>query len=80
MVGLSHFVIFLSILFFVEPGLLEELARRVEAAEAKFQAVDLDLRLKELEAAKQRQVCPWGIIRCLHFCNFIFNINLHVYL
>merc|ERR1711997_1241182 len=38
-----------------EPGLLEELARRVEAAEAKFQAVDLDLRLKELEAAKQRQ-------------------------
>ena len=39
-----------------EPGLLDELARRVEEAEKKFQAADLDLRLKELDAAKQRQV------------------------
>lgn len=38
-----------------EPGLLEELARRVEAAEQKFQAAELDLRLRDLEAAKQRQ-------------------------
>jgi hypothetical protein len=35
---------------------LDELARRVEEAERKFQAADLDLRLKELDAAKQRQV------------------------
>ena len=39
-----------------EPGLLEELARRVEAAEAKFESANLDLRLTELEAAKKRQV------------------------
>ncbi len=42
--------------FFVEPGLLDELERRVEEAERKFQAADLDFRLKELEAARQRQV------------------------
>jgi hypothetical protein len=42
--------------FIAEPGLLDELARRVEEAEKKFQAADLDLRLKELDAAKQRQV------------------------
>lgn len=41
---------------FAEPGLLDELERRVEEAERKFQAADLDLRLKELEAARQRQV------------------------
>ena len=40
----------------LEPGLLEELARRVEAAEAKFESANLDLRLTELEAAKKRQV------------------------
>jgi hypothetical protein len=45
-----------TIIFFSEPGLLDELARRVEEAERKFQAADLDLRLKELDAAKQRQV------------------------
>ena len=39
-----------------EPGLLEELARRVEDAEAQFEAQDLDLTLRDLEAAKQRQV------------------------
>ena len=36
-----------------EPGLLEELARRVEDAEAQFEAQDLDLTLRDLEAAKQ---------------------------
>jgi len=41
---------------FEEPGHLDELERRVEEAERKFQAADLDLRLKELEAARQRQV------------------------
>ncbi|XP_059094696.1 laminin subunit gamma-1-like isoform X3 [Tigriopus californicus] len=38
-----------------EPGLLEELARRVEEAEEQFQAEDLDQRLKDLVSAKQRQ-------------------------
>jgi len=38
-----------------EPGLLEELERRVADAEEKFQAADLDIKLQELEAAKQRQ-------------------------
>merc|ERR1711997_191314 len=38
-----------------EPGLLEELARRVEAAEAKFESANLDIRLTELEDAKKRQ-------------------------
>ena len=41
---------------YVEPGLLDELKRRVEAAEAKFESANLDLRLTELEAAKKRQV------------------------
>lgn len=39
-----------------EPGLLEELARRLEDAEREFQAQDLDQKLTDLEAAKQRQV------------------------
>ena len=39
-----------------EPGLLNELSRRVEAAEREFVAQDLDQKLRDLEAAKQRQV------------------------
>ena len=39
-----------------EPGLLEELARRVEEAEREFAAQDLDQKLHDLEMAKQRQV------------------------
>ena len=46
----------------VEPGLLEELERRVSLAEAKFMEADLELRLEELEQAKQRQVA-------VVFCN-----------
>merc|ERR1712113_281711 len=38
-----------------EPGLLEELARRVEAAEAKFDSAKMDLSLKQLEDAKKIQ-------------------------
>ena len=65
---------------FSEPGLLDELARRVEEAERKFQAADLDLRLKELDAAKQRQVnkCPEIKICNSHFKmknNFPTQIN-----
>lgn len=40
----------------LEPQLLDDLARRVEEAERQFQAQDLDLQLRDLEAAKQRQV------------------------
>ena len=43
-------------LHFSEPGLMDELARRVEEAESQFQAQDLDQTLRDLEAAKQRQV------------------------
>ena len=39
-----------------EPGLLEALKYRVEAAEQKFRAAELDDRLSEFEAARQRQV------------------------
>merc|ERR1719414_290579 len=39
-----------------EPGLLNELSRRVEAAEREFVAQDLDQKLRDLEAAKQRQI------------------------
>merc|ERR1712241_790308 len=39
-----------------EPGLLNELSRRVEAAEREFAAQDLDQKLMDLEAAKQRQI------------------------
>merc|ERR1739844_457841 len=38
-----------------EPGLLEALKYRVEAAEQKFRAAELDDRLSEFEAARQRQ-------------------------
>lgn len=41
---------------FSEPGLLEALKFRVEAAEQKFRTAQLDDRLKEFEAARQRQV------------------------
>ena len=48
---------FCHIFFYVtEPGLLEDLARRVEEAEQLFQARDLDVTLRDLQAAKQRQV------------------------
>jgi hypothetical protein len=40
----------------IEPGQLEELSRRVEAAEREFAAQDLDQKLTDLESAKQRQV------------------------
>ena len=54
---LAHNIVLTGlVILFPEPGLLDELARRVEEAEKKFQAADLDLRLKELDAAKQRQV------------------------
>lgn len=39
-----------------EPGLIEKLERRVTAAENKFRKADLEVRLDELEKAKQRQV------------------------
>ena len=39
-----------------EPDLLADLSRRVEEAEREFQAQDLDQKLTDLEAAKQRQV------------------------
>merc|ERR1711953_1388905 len=38
-----------------EPGLLEELQIRVEAAEQKFKAAELDDHLSEFEVARQRQ-------------------------
>ena len=57
-----------------EPGLLEELARRVEAAEAKFESANLDLRLTELEAAKTRQV----MCQSLEFVWSIYQINNNV--
>ena len=40
----------------LEPGLLEELQIRVEAAEQKFKAAELDDHLSEFEVARQRQV------------------------
>lgn len=39
-----------------EPGLLEDLARRVEDAERQFKAQDLEQTLNDLQRAKQRQV------------------------
>ena len=41
---------------YLEPGLLAELERRVGEAEAKFLEADLELKLDQLEQAKQRQV------------------------
>ena len=40
-----------------EPGLLQALQRRVEAAERTYKAAELDERLNEFEAARKRQVC-----------------------
>ena len=49
---------YLKIYIFIyeEPGLLADLERRVSAAESKFLEADLELRLEELEQAKQKQV------------------------
>merc|ERR1712079_161637 len=38
-----------------EPGLLQALQRRVEAAERTYKAAELDERLNEFEAARKRQ-------------------------
>ena len=57
-----------------EPGLLEELARRVEAAEAKFESANLDLRLTELEAAKKRQVTYTFFLFGLFGYYYYYNI------
>ena len=46
----------IELFLFTEPGLLEALKYRVEAAEQKFRAAELDDRLSEFEAARQRQV------------------------
>ncbi len=55
-----------------EPGLLEELERRVGLAEAKFMEADLELRLEELEQAKQRQVITTSFLAsCLQ--NYVFK-------
>ena len=49
---------------------MEELARRVEAAEAKFDSAKMDLSLKQLEDAKKIQVkC------CFKGFYYEFNIN-----
>ena len=40
----------------LEPGLLSDLERRVTAAEAKFLEANLELKLDQLEKAKQKQV------------------------
>ena len=40
----------------LEPGLLFDLENRVKKAEEKFLEADLERKLEELEAAKQRQV------------------------
>merc|ERR1712150_158916 len=56
-----------------EPGLLEELARRVEAAEAKFESANLDIRLTELEDAKKRQA-EW----VSHYEPEVQNIHLEL--
>jgi len=57
------------------------LARRVEEAERKFQAADLDKKLKELEDAKHRQVkklrkicqLSFSKIRDSIFVNFVLT-------
>merc|ERR1711997_1044914 len=56
-----------------EPGLLEELARRVEAAEAKFDSANLDIRLTELEDAKKRQA-EW----VYHYESEVQNIHVEL--
>ena len=70
--------------FCLEPGLLEELARRVEAAEAKFDSAKMDLSLKQLEDAKKTQVkcCLIGFYYISNidspFLIFVFCIELFV--
>ena len=70
--------------FCLEPGLLEELARRVEAAEAKFDSAKMDLSLKQLEDAKKTQVkcCFIGFYYISNyidinnlFCSLFFVLN-----
>ena len=62
-----------------EPGLLEELARRVEAAEAKFESANLDLRLTELEAAKKRQVTHTFVL-FRHLIMYLFLYLFKIFL
>ena len=40
----------------LDPSILNDLERRLDAAERKYQEADLETKLKALEEAKQRQV------------------------
>ena len=62
---------------FSEPGLLEALKYRVEAAEQKFRAAELDDRLSEFEAARQRQVKIYQYFFVKFF--FLFKITYLIY-
>ena len=58
-------VVFLSPIFCSDPSILNDLERRLDAAERKYQEADLETKLKALEEAKQRQV------KYLYFSIFI---------
>ena len=64
--------------YFSEPNLLADLSRRVEEAEREFQAQDLDQKLKDLEAAKQRQVikCTQKLLATTNFV-YIYILYTH---
>ena len=47
---------FYALLFFIDSSSLDELERRLNAAEQKYIEANLEAKLKELEEAKQRQV------------------------
>ena len=53
----SGFNLIIHYAILLEPGLLDELRRRVEVAEQNFKAAELDNRLEEFKAAKKLQVC-----------------------
>merc|ERR1712073_62900 len=46
-----------------DPSFLDDLERRLDAAERKYQEADLESKLKQLEEAKQRQVLKANFMR-----------------
>ena len=72
MVIIDEFVI--MILFIKEPGLLDDLERRLDAAEKKYEEAGIEARLKELYAEKALQV---NLKLFSYFT--IFKINLFIF-
>ena len=53
----------------LDAAILDELERRLDAAEKKYEEADLEAKLKQLEESKQRQVNVDELCQLTEICN-----------